>query len=586
MRIAHLEPPSQVQHGDQIYRTQQPCQALAQVPHVEVVSGSWLTPAMQTAMLHADLAILCQTFDADLLPLLRQRQAAGKKSVVEINDNFCDPQPFNPAASFYKQPQNHALVLQLSRLADGLQFSSSALQKRFGTLNKRTAVFPNQLAQRPAHLAAKPYYGPCWLGWAGSLGHRDDLAAVVPALRYVMDVLPHVQLAVMGPAALAPLFDWVPAQRLRWAYPGTMAAYQQFLRTLHVGIAPLLDTPFNACRSDIKFVEYAAGGAVFVGSRRACYEATVQHGHNGFLLDTLSEFGPALVAICQNRALQTALRQAAFAAIATRTQAQDTQHRLAFYQAVGVAQKAVAPILATGAAHKYTQCAWTAFEHNLFAALQSHSQPAQALAFVRRAQALRPTHYLPYLLAGAYQQDAAGCIDTLRRATALQPHSCLAWCALADVLGQQDKRAAARHAYRQCLASTPNFAPAHEGLARLALQAGNTQRAALHLRNCLNVNQDYRIAAARLAVLHIEAQAYEQAVDLLQETIATYTPSWFDFYLLGDALCHLRRFAEASWALDQVRQDAPEAANLARLKAKALAGQGHTAAGCTHPQDR
>jgi hypothetical protein len=55
---------------------------------------------------------------------------------------------------------------------------------------------------------------------------------------------------------------------------------------LHVGIAPLLDTPFNRSRSDVKFLEYAAHGVVPVLQRIIPYSDVVAHGKTGLLFDS------------------------------------------------------------------------------------------------------------------------------------------------------------------------------------------------------------------------------------------------------------------------------------------------------------
>ena len=58
-----------------------------------------------------------------------------------------------------------------------------------------------------------------------------------------------------------------------------MKAYNEF----DVLVAPLKDTPFNSCKSQIKYVEAAAMGAVFVGSDTPAYNNYVERGINGFL---------------------------------------------------------------------------------------------------------------------------------------------------------------------------------------------------------------------------------------------------------------------------------------------------------------
>jgi glycosyltransferase involved in cell wall biosynthesis len=69
-------------------------------------------------------------------------------------------------------------------------------------------------------------------------------------------------------------------QRIPWLPTNEyMKAYNEF----DVLVAPLKDTPFNSCKSQIKYVEAAAMGAVFVGSDTPAYNNYVERGINGFL---------------------------------------------------------------------------------------------------------------------------------------------------------------------------------------------------------------------------------------------------------------------------------------------------------------
>jgi glycosyltransferase involved in cell wall biosynthesis len=69
-------------------------------------------------------------------------------------------------------------------------------------------------------------------------------------------------------------------QRIPWLPTNEyMKAYNEF----DVLVAPLKDTPFNSCKSQIKYVEAAAMGAVFVGSDTPAYNKYVERGVNGFL---------------------------------------------------------------------------------------------------------------------------------------------------------------------------------------------------------------------------------------------------------------------------------------------------------------
>ncbi|RYF04004.1 MAG: hypothetical protein EOO40_11630, partial [Deltaproteobacteria bacterium] len=134
MLIVHIEPPATGLMGDQLYRTAQPCRALAAQPGTFVISGHWLSAAIREAARCADVLVLCQAVDVDMLPLCLLRRAAGRPTVFEINDDFLAPPQAIAAASFCANPIMLGLTLQLCALCDARQFSSPALRSRFAEL--------------------------------------------------------------------------------------------------------------------------------------------------------------------------------------------------------------------------------------------------------------------------------------------------------------------------------------------------------------------------------------------------------------------------------------------------------------------
>ncbi|HXI60499.1 MAG TPA: glycosyltransferase, partial [Polyangia bacterium] len=295
--VAHVESPNRGRQGDHIYRTLQPCRALGQLPDVTVVSGSLLSPALSTTGLltEADVLILCDIVDADFLPVIEARRRARRLTGYEINDHFLAPQPWNPTAYLASNLVSRSLSSQLARQADFLQFTVEALQTRFGHLNARRAIFGNQLWQmpppRPPGARAD---GRLVVGWGGSLGHREDLRWMLPALRSFLERHPSVSLAIMGDPSFRELFAWLPAERFSFTPGGSIDAYYEFLGRLDVGLAPLLPTEFNRCRSDVKFLEYAAHDVLALCSDLEPYRQTIQPGVNGWLFGDLGGLEEAL----------------------------------------------------------------------------------------------------------------------------------------------------------------------------------------------------------------------------------------------------------------------------------------------------
>lgn len=266
--------------GDPVYRVHQPATALAGLPDVQVIEVHPAAAARDAAALAADLLVLTMTLDLEALRLIRQRRLLGRPTVVEVNDYLPDVQPWNPAASTWQDRRGHQLFHALIRAADGCQFSSEGLAERLAHQARAAAVFPNHLnAIPPERLRPlEPGPGPLRIGWGGSAGHRDDLASIAPALISWLQQHPEVQLELMADAPLAEPFQALPAHQFRLRSPSSLADYLAWLPTLDIGLAPLLPTAYNACRSDVKFLEYGAAGVVPVLQNHGPYRALAEQG--------------------------------------------------------------------------------------------------------------------------------------------------------------------------------------------------------------------------------------------------------------------------------------------------------------------
>jgi glycosyltransferase involved in cell wall biosynthesis len=98
--------------------------------------------------------------------------------------------------------------------------------------------------------------------------------------------------------------------RLKWEFIGCLPAgvapgpnlvfsrflpnYQEFLVTLYrrnwdIGLAPLLDTVYNRCKTDNKFREYGACGIAGIYSAIPPYAASVRHEITGLLTENTED---------------------------------------------------------------------------------------------------------------------------------------------------------------------------------------------------------------------------------------------------------------------------------------------------------
>jgi tetratricopeptide (TPR) repeat protein len=254
--------------GDNLYRLHQPAAALAALADVEVFEVHPQARHHDGAVLAADVAVFTMTLDVEVFRLIHQRRQLGRPSICEVNDYLPDVQPWNPAHGSWSDRRALFCFDALIRRCDATQVTTEALRQRLVDRAQRIEVAPNQLQELPplrAFPAAAPASAerPLVIGWGGSFGHREDLRAIAPALiAWLQQQRRHVRFELMGDPVLAEPFAALDAERFRFALAGSLPHYLQWLERLDIGLAPLLPTEFNRCRSDVKFLEYASRSVV------------------------------------------------------------------------------------------------------------------------------------------------------------------------------------------------------------------------------------------------------------------------------------------------------------------------------------
>ena len=321
------------------------------------------------------------TLDVEVHRLIAQRRLLGKPTIAEVNDWLPDVQAWNPAVRSWADARGLHLFRQLIANADSVQVTTQALAERVAPWAKEVVVFANQLAQLPLPRPARQADARLVVGWGGSIGHRQDIAHIAPTLCAWLQRHPEARLEVMGEPAMAGFFSALSPAQFTLRAPGALATYLAWLQTIDIGLAPLLPTDYNRCRSDVKFLEYAASGVVPVLQALDPYSA-VRHGDTGFVFNTPQELTALLDRLAANPALRQQVANNAYQHVASqRRMAPHAQPRLDFYRA----QFAKAQGAHTA---EQSQAQPPAFFH---AALVQAGQ--QSLAALSGWQTLGPTHH-------------------------------------------------------------------------------------------------------------------------------------------------------------------------------------------------
>lgn len=244
--------------GEFFHRIEQPAKALNATKKFSVQTIHLYHPMIEQLVAFADLVILHMLYQPEVMGILQIRKQLGKPTIFEIADNFLQPAPWLPKDSPHRNPVIRQNILHYASQCDGLQLSSPFLTADFERVNPNIAILRNQIQTPiPQHQKPKGFT----LGWGGSQGHRDDLEFFAPTIVDFCRSHTGARFAYMG---YQPYFDsffsQIPAQQKQYHPGGSIDSYFSFLDELHVGLALLQDTKFNLCRSDVKFLEYAAHG--------------------------------------------------------------------------------------------------------------------------------------------------------------------------------------------------------------------------------------------------------------------------------------------------------------------------------------
>ena len=305
------------------YRAMQPTSYLNACTHsINAQHTNWLNIAFGR---HYDVVVASRVSDPDFVEKLLQLRSGGTVLVFETDDALEDIPDWNPAKKVYT-PQHYAAWAHLARHADALIVSTHELKARMGHTEK-THVVENGIAPElwPCAVRTGSTDGRVRALWSGSQTHAKDLEVMVPAIKALLHSTPELDFVFMNflpmeftqvsvSASGATQRSILPALRERITFvPGVpVSEYPKAVAgiTADIALAPLVDIPFNRCKSALKVMEAWALGLPVLASDVAPYHRAVQHGVNGILLQEPKQWHDALRALVrapeQRAALATA----------------------------------------------------------------------------------------------------------------------------------------------------------------------------------------------------------------------------------------------------------------------------------------
>lgn len=178
--------------------------------------------------------------------------------------------------------------LLLDSLCDRVLVSTETLANKYG-LSQEDILLPKKLV---LPVVGPPFYQENSLRtdcktifYHGSIVHIQEMYWLHSIVKEVLAKYPHSLFEIIGGVDVK--FMYSDLQRVRVVHPMEWEKYLEYTSTVNydIGLAPLLPTTFNECRSYVKYFDITRTGAIGIYSEGPVYNAVVRHQENGYLLE-------------------------------------------------------------------------------------------------------------------------------------------------------------------------------------------------------------------------------------------------------------------------------------------------------------
>ena len=217
----------------------------------------------------------------------------GRKIIYDIDDDIFNIPSHNPASRLIRNDECEAARC-IMRLADKITVTTEILKNKLG-FPEKTVIIPNAIDLDDG-------YPTGWQGspdefkrivWMGSATHHEDWTECFDAVDELFRQRKDVRLLIMGMLpnvvrknvedATKPYWD----NRVEFMDFKDVETYVSLTKNFKadIAIAPLQSTPFNSCKSAIKWQEYTAAGLPTIASDCSPYKEAITNGIDGFLVN-------------------------------------------------------------------------------------------------------------------------------------------------------------------------------------------------------------------------------------------------------------------------------------------------------------
>lgn len=280
-----------------------------------VLSDAQLPEMLARGVKARSVVLFRAAWSDELGRFIEAARAAGARVFFDVDDLVFEPesidnvrvvQTFKPAerAAYLDGVQRYRRTLLA---CDAAICPTEFLRQRIEALGKPAHVLVNTVNRRQRELAKRlsrrqwSQGMPVRIGYfSGSNTHQVDFRACEPALLRIMEAHPEVRFVLVGILDLGPAWTRFSARVERVPFQ----PYEQMMETLasvDINLAPLeVGNPYCESKSQLKVFEAGLVGVPTVASRTRSFADAVEHGVDGFLATSESEWFDSLEALVKD----------------------------------------------------------------------------------------------------------------------------------------------------------------------------------------------------------------------------------------------------------------------------------------------
>lgn len=238
-------------------------------------------------------------------------KAQGIPVVMDMDDDLLNVPEWNPSyfglgrryISFFENELGEKMDVQANfkkldniksilRSCSLITVTGKGLRNEYSKFNK-VKVIPNAIDPTVMKESQRSKDGKIRIFWQGSATHVADLNLIKPAVQQITKDHPNVQWVIWG-SFYKDFHDHMDIPKNRVEHHNTVGMEDYYKKlskmTMDIGICPLLDHPYNHCKSAIKWEEYSMCGIPTVASNVRPYNDAIIPNETGFLAGTTQDW--------------------------------------------------------------------------------------------------------------------------------------------------------------------------------------------------------------------------------------------------------------------------------------------------------